>query len=336
MIFIVYALAILLIGMWRVISWKLDPKPSPMAWVRAGVLTFFLLVGWIFIGWQNHFYLTASLVFVMLGYLAVVMTIYNLWRTGAAAVNDAEDDGDDSWGRPIGALDELDREKRTLLKAIKEAEFDHEMGKLSKADADNMITTYRARAIDVIKEIERVQGGKAGTVREQIEREVRARLEIEGKAGQKVHKQKKKDKLGAKAEVAAAPVAVTAPPDDEPSKPAADKVEAKADGVVDRDAETVESGGIAAAAMAEAKAETKAEATPESKAEEKAETKVESTAEANAEEKTEAKAEPKADESAAKADAPKANGAVPHDAADGGSAPPVAKSDANDAKEAAR
>ncbi len=80
--------------------------------------------------------------------------------------------------------DELEREKRTLLKAIKEAEFDHGMGKLSKRDADEMIATYRARAIEVIKELERLEAGEAGTVRERIEREVKARLELDGKAAE--------------------------------------------------------------------------------------------------------------------------------------------------------
>ena len=153
-----------------------------MRWVRLGSLGFVLALGWGFIGWQNHFHITPPLVFAMLGFLAVVLTTYNLWRTGAAAVApNEEDDGDASWGKPTGARGELDREKRTMLKAIKEAEFDHAMGKLSKADADQMIGMYRARAIEVIKELEQLELGEAGTVRERILREVKARLAIEGK-----------------------------------------------------------------------------------------------------------------------------------------------------------
>jgi len=201
-----------------------------------------------------------------LGYLAVVATVYNLWRTGAVAVDTGEDE-DSTWAKPAGLIGELEREKRTLLKAIKEAEFDHEMGKLSKVDADAMIQMYRHRAIEVIKELERVSGITVGvgTKREQIEREVRARLEVESKAGQK-----KKNKQGAgnreqatgkpggagSPEAAAlaaigtaatVPVAVTAPPDDDEPK-RKDK-----DGVVAHDAETVESGGVrVAAAVADA------------------------------------------------------------------------------------
>jgi hypothetical protein len=144
-----------------------------------------LVIGWGFIAWNNHFHITAPLVFVCLGYLAVVATIYNLWRTGIAVVASPEDDGDSTWAKPAGALGELEREKRTLLKAIKEAEFDHQMGKLSKRDVDDMIRTYRARAIEVFKEIERVQLGTAGSAREQIMREVRARVELEARSQKK-------------------------------------------------------------------------------------------------------------------------------------------------------
>lgn len=159
--------------------------------VRFAFLAIVLLGGWTFILWQNRFYATPAVVFAMLGFFAVVMTTYNLWRTGAAAVavND-EDDGDEAWGKPIGEREELDKEKRTLVKAIKEAEFDLAMKKLSEKDANEMIATYRARAIEVIKEIERLEAGDAGTVRERIEREVKARVELDAKRSTK----KKKDK----------------------------------------------------------------------------------------------------------------------------------------------
>jgi hypothetical protein len=154
-------------------------------WVWRGSALAALLIGWVFIAWQNHLHITAPLVFVCLGYLAVVATVYNLWRTGAAAVAGTEDEGDSTWAKPAGALGELEREKRTLLKAIKEAEFDHQMGKLSQRDVDDMIRTYRGRAIEVIKEIDRLGHGAAGSTREQIMREVRARLELEARSQKK-------------------------------------------------------------------------------------------------------------------------------------------------------
>lgn len=158
-----------------------------MRWVWRGSALTVLVIGWVFIAWQNHFHITAPVVFVCLGFLAVVATVYNLWRTGASAVGSAGegDEGDSTWAKPAGALGELEREKRTLLKAIKEAEFDHQMGKLSQHDVDDMIRSYRARAIEVFKEIERLQVGAVGNVRAQIMREVRARIQLEARSQKK-------------------------------------------------------------------------------------------------------------------------------------------------------
>jgi hypothetical protein len=201
-----------------------------MRWAWRGGALAALLIGWGFIAWQNRFHVTAPVVFVCLGYLAVIATVYNLWRTGAAAVESGEAVTDSTWAKPAGAVGELEREKRTLLKAIKEAEFDLEMGKLSKRDADGMIRTYRARAIEVIKEIEQLGQGAAGTAREQIMREVRARLEVSAKS-QKKSATKNEAKTDAKNEAkpdarsakAKAAKSAKAEPNGAP-KPAADAV----------------------------------------------------------------------------------------------------------------
>src|SRR5262249_38651006 len=145
-----------------------------MRWVSRGVAGLALVIGWLFIFWVNKFHMTAPVVIMALGYLAVVVLVVNLWRVGAAAVA-PEDEGEQAWTRPIGPRGELEKEKRTLLKAIKEAEFDHAMGKLSKADVDEMIAMYRARAVEVIKELERYDAGDANGARAEIEREVQAR-----------------------------------------------------------------------------------------------------------------------------------------------------------------
>ncbi|HEX8111657.1 MAG TPA: hypothetical protein VF516_28195, partial [Kofleriaceae bacterium] len=160
-------------------------SPDTMRWVWRGVAIAILVIGWVLFAWLYHFRITAPLVFICLGYLAALVTIYNLWRTGAAAVDSSEDDDDSTWAKPAGAFGELAREKRTLLKAIKEAEFDRDMGKLSQRDADEMIRGYRARAIEVIKQIDQLGLGAAGTVREQILREVRARVQLDAKAARK-------------------------------------------------------------------------------------------------------------------------------------------------------
>lgn len=143
--------------------------------IKIGTFFAVLFVGWLFVLGSNNFHVTAPTVFVCLGYFAILMTVVNLWRTGAAAV--APDAGE-AWARPIGARGALEKEKKTLLKAIKEAEFDLAMGKLSQVDADSLIRDYRARAIEVIKELDH-SSGKALTPAQEIEREVKARIALD-------------------------------------------------------------------------------------------------------------------------------------------------------------
>ncbi|WAS92223.1 zinc ribbon domain-containing protein [Nannocystis punicea] len=59
-------------------------------------------------------------------------------------------------GRGVGhfSQSELREEKRRLLRAIKELEFDHGMGKLSTADFEAVIGTYRVRAIEVMRTLD--------------------------------------------------------------------------------------------------------------------------------------------------------------------------------------
>jgi hypothetical protein len=49
---------------------------------------------------------------------------------------------------------ELEREKQALLKALKELDFDHEMGKVSDKDFAEISSTYRARAIRVMRQLD--------------------------------------------------------------------------------------------------------------------------------------------------------------------------------------
>jgi hypothetical protein len=133
-----------------------------------------LIAGCAFILWHHQLRLTAAAVVLMLGWGAVLSSVYFLWRTA----DNADLDDQEDWWRPAGRVEELGREKRSLLKAIKETEMDRDTGKLSAEDAADLIGRCRARAIEVIKAIEEAEGG-AGDVRDRIEREVRARLAID-------------------------------------------------------------------------------------------------------------------------------------------------------------
>jgi hypothetical protein len=152
------------------------PPGVPLRVVILATAGVALVAGWGFILWHHHFHVTASAVLLMLGWTAVLSTVYFLWRT--ADNTDLDDQTD--WWRPQGRIQELAREKKSLLKAIKETELDRDTGKLSATDADEIIGRYRRKAIEVIKLMDVVESGEgAGPVRARIEREVRARLEVD-------------------------------------------------------------------------------------------------------------------------------------------------------------
>lgn len=142
------------------------------------VLAVATLIGWGFIAWVNRYRLSAPVVFLQLGWLAVTSAVYFLWHTGWVALA-APVTGDDPWWQPEGQREALLREKKSLLKAIKEVEFDQLMAKQSRADADELIAVYRHRAIGVIKALDALDSLHASaSPREQLEREVRARVEL--------------------------------------------------------------------------------------------------------------------------------------------------------------
>jgi hypothetical protein len=156
-----------------------------------------VLIGWIFISWANRYRFTAPVVMLQLGWLAVIFSIYFLTKVGASAA--AEIDERDVWWKPVGAIEDLQQQKRSLLKAIKEVEFDQQMGKQSEADAREIISVYRAAAIDVIKAIEAEGAGSEGlSPREQIAREVRARVQVAGNSTRNANKQTKGNKRDGK------------------------------------------------------------------------------------------------------------------------------------------
>ncbi len=150
-------------------------------WGRRVVAVGAVVAGVGFILWHNHFHTTPSVVMLCMGWTAVVATVYLLWRVGVAGGEPT--DSAENWWLDATPRDELEREKRSLLRTIRDIEFDHQTGKLSDRDAEEMNRVTRARAIEVMKALDAVESD--GDVRAQIELEVRARLQIEGarKAG---------------------------------------------------------------------------------------------------------------------------------------------------------
>lgn len=77
-----------------------------------------------------------------------------------------------------GRIRDLQREKVSVLKAIKEVEMDYQMRKISDADYDEMTRRYRTRALRIIGELE-----AGDDLRKLIEQELKARLAAD-KAGE--------------------------------------------------------------------------------------------------------------------------------------------------------
>lgn len=93
-----------------------------------------------------------SLPFLALSTLALGWVLWLLYRAAQALTNEA---GVVEAGAATGKRrKELEREKMALLKALKELDFDHEMGKVSEKDFNEISTTYRARAIRVMRQLD--------------------------------------------------------------------------------------------------------------------------------------------------------------------------------------
>lgn len=161
-----------------------------------------LIGGWMGIMNINRWYWGPPVFFLCTGWLAILLTARFLWNAGMSAAEDDDGTLEDEFWRPEGPQDELQREKRSLLKAIKEIEFDREMGKMSDLDAKELTQFYRARAIQIIKSLEQVDDSEL-SISEQIDREVKARLSIahasaKGKAAAQAKEAQDKEAAAAK------------------------------------------------------------------------------------------------------------------------------------------
>ncbi len=149
--------------------------------VAAGTL---VVAGWILIFAINRWHVGAPLVFLCLGWLSIVVAGRLLWVAAMRAGNELEGMPEEPEAVSHTRAGDLEREKKALLKAIKEVEFDRELGKMSDVDADEIVRVYRARAIEILKLLD---GGAAALafdagepIDQVIDREVRARLALAG------------------------------------------------------------------------------------------------------------------------------------------------------------
>jgi hypothetical protein len=137
--------------------------------VAAALLTAGFLV---FLGWLYQMRFSVGAVFLVIGWASLLGFGYLLARAvqtfdAVAAELPAKDLGE-------SRRDELMREKAVLLKAIKETEFDVEMGKLDQADAADSLGRYRARAIEILRLLDET---RPVDYEAEVERELARRLE---------------------------------------------------------------------------------------------------------------------------------------------------------------
>ncbi|HEX8954477.1 MAG TPA: zinc ribbon domain-containing protein [Polyangia bacterium] len=94
-----------------------------------------------------------SVPFLVFATLALGWVVWLAFRAAQALVKDAPvvDAGAVVTGK---RRKELEREKQALLKALKELDFDHQMGKVSDKDFADISSTYRARAIRVMRQLD--------------------------------------------------------------------------------------------------------------------------------------------------------------------------------------
>jgi PAS domain-containing protein len=146
---------------------------------RAAILTIgatVAVVGFVLLVlWHYRFRPTLGAPFLVLGWMSLLATGYFLAKAARIDFSRTEVT-EDSLNEERRA--ELMREKRLLLKAIKEAEFDRDLKKLDETEADGIILRYRARAVDILRllEPEKETGGQdyASLVEEELHKRLAA------------------------------------------------------------------------------------------------------------------------------------------------------------------
>jgi hypothetical protein len=113
----------------------------------------------------------ANIVILSLTVVSVSFVGLGAYRILAPLVSNQPDAGMTIGGRTRIALE---REKALVLRSLKELEFDFAMGKMAKADFDEMSGRLRSRALGLMRQLD-----AGGGYRDQIAREVEGRLSQE-------------------------------------------------------------------------------------------------------------------------------------------------------------
>lgn len=115
---------------------------------------------------ESRFTRPEHLVLLSIGVVAAAIAAAALHRTLLPLVSPEQVVGDAR--RSSRHLLALEREKRLVLRSIKELEFDKAMGKIADADFDEMVARLRQRAVGLMQ---RIEAGETG-LRERIARDL--------------------------------------------------------------------------------------------------------------------------------------------------------------------
>jgi hypothetical protein len=100
--------------------------------------------------------MTASVVFLMIAAATLGWVVWVAFRAAESLVR--EPPAVEIAAATGRRRKELEREKSLLLKALKELEFDHEMGKVSDSDYQEIGGNYRARAMRILRQLDAASG----------------------------------------------------------------------------------------------------------------------------------------------------------------------------------
>lgn len=95
--------------------------------------------------------------FIVLAGLVLVLSIYAFWTSVRGLLQASAKAVTSTSVRSEARLALID-EKASLLKALRELQFERDMGKLSEQDYDALNTRYRMRAKQVLRELDQQLG----------------------------------------------------------------------------------------------------------------------------------------------------------------------------------
>lgn len=160
---------------------SIDPRSGARAWQFFIVLG---LVGATAAVWREpRFTRPEHLILLSIGIIAASFAALAMHRTLLPLVMPERVVGDAR--RSTRQLVALEREKKLVLRSIKELEFDKAMGKVADADFDEMVGRLRQRAVGLMQ---RIDAGEA-SVRERIARDLASLKSTGGKARKVTAKQ---------------------------------------------------------------------------------------------------------------------------------------------------